>query len=956
MSTPTTSNKAKSGNSPKPGSSPKPDSVQGPYSKATPRGTPPRSKTYTASKADPGLGYTYRSRAPSDEDDLTPSPERQNSPTPDASKQRSTNDSLKASSSDAAAVAEALAKSSIQDNTAKKDELPKTYATVYQYDLRVIGRNGEISGALKKEICKAFSKEVFLGQTPEGVSKVSSRSFMTTKVLSVLGTKYVMNLQVTDDEKIKSARSAEYVKIRGQADDGKSATKWALTDTVMLIPKEGQLTPLPKGVNAELAKAVRAWASTTNSQDISNEQLMQYANEKHASVTKHGKDGEHWTDTVVIFAERTEMCIGPMLNIADSGAKGSALAQAVNFSMLNSDIKPADLTVSLSLGNRVFEEAKSLDCGLEVRQGFTLKPVITSDDVKMHVDKKPCTQHLFRQILVSDFLTSHFGPSGISCDATKAEELSKMLKGIKVTVATSKGSKTCNIRGVTHKSVHMIPINLAGSDGPITLGELYEKHYGKQLRYPTMPCIDLGYGDREYFVPAEACLLVKDQPFNHKVPFYATEKNFTQGVKERKPSVAKVGEPGFPFTNVEASNLDVLFAEVTIEPGMGRQPDMDRQWSIFRDALKTRFGGKIAESIRNDELVKLHYVLSKDKSQSSTATWAADLRKAVGIKAARTVVVVAIPAGKHNASIYNELKTICDTEIGVQCKVIRTNVLSKVVRGTDQELKVFTGAIVRNLLARTLHPAEAEKKASTLLEKKEVVAKGALLGVHVQPVEMSKVKNMQEQIIATEHLITITSSAVSEPADVYTTHHLVSTSEGNLAADQVVESLAEHTQKRYTASSHAVLYRSGTGADDRSQALDEMKKALGGIKQGAFVAYAAEKLLQLDSNSETLELDGLATTTDMGHLLNPFGLRSDFGKTYARDAKQVQEATRTYLLTHGQLSEERCRTVIANTSLPDILYLAQEASKYAQRYLEKVGDQIQLKEIKEELRGTLYYI
>ncbi|TKA72173.1 hypothetical protein B0A55_07881 [Friedmanniomyces simplex] len=917
---------------------------------------------------------------------------------------------------------------------AMRDSTALAVNTVYQYDIKILGGDS-LCGAATKQILKAFRKQVILEKTNGAMSQLSRSSFVAAEPIRQLEQEFRLHVHIAADAETTFAASrAKYVKVHDHKEDCETVKQWMLLGDMVPVPQTPGLSLRQGFGGPKPGSAYKQYAGRGRTDRTEREnELMAYAKQEHGKAV--GKeDGKHWTHTVVVMVDRTKFTIGrpemvpPMLGNESTNEKRSRLAQLFTGCML-SQAKPDG---SLQLGNRLFGEATALECGLEVRGGVMVKPGVCEDDENVHIIKTECKQHFYQPILLSDFMLAHFGTSVVSCDASKAEELTQVLKGVQVMVATSKGGKSRTIQGVTHKTASSLAICRDGDEGPITLADLYE---GKRLRHPTMPCINIGFAGRDHFVPAEACQLMRSQPFNHKLPFYANKQDFTQRPEIPKPSnssVKSTDAPHFPFSKIDASKLDVLFAEVVVHPNSSRRSDLgqlrlvqDKQWVIFQNEIKSRFKGAISDSVRKFREkqnqyppILLPYALRETKA--APRVWAEKLRKALRAKpdpASSSIVVVAVPAGKHNADIYKALKKVCETDVGIQCKVIRTNVLSKIVKSSEEIQKRFTGAIVRNLLARTLHPPALDQKYSEdkeyqlrFPEREEEVERGLLYGIHVQPVESSKIRTAtgeREWKIAPDQLITITSSALCIPGNVSTTHHLLSTVPGNGPAERLSECMYEHNEacKYDSKITHVALYRSGEGAGSTFQFRAEVKRLLQdhfGDAKRAFVAYVPETVVQLLGKSASIPDDdnsGHRTASDLftasllngsqvpesqrdgdrsltaqhlREMTNPFGLDAAFRQTYTRDPLEVQEAVRTYLLTHCHSEETEqaekniagvfphsCFSVLRNTAVPDILHLAQQASKYIQRFVEEVaGDEMkfELKDVKEELRGTLYYV
>ncbi|KAK0279161.1 hypothetical protein LTR35_008896 [Friedmanniomyces endolithicus] len=836
------------------------------------------------------------------------------------------------------------------------------------------------------------------------VSQLSRSSFVATERIPQLEQPLMLHIHVAADaDATIPASRAEYVKMHDHKEDGEILKQWVLLSEMMPVPRGSGMTETD---------------------------LKEIAKRQHAKVISE-QEGKHWTHTVVITADHTEETIGrfQLLDHDSTNAERTRVAQLINNRMLI-QAKPEG---SFLYGNRLFGKATTLNCGLEVRDGITVKPGIGHDDEEVHIMQTGCKQHFYQPILLSDFMLACFGPAISSCDASRAEELTKILKGVQVIVATSKGGKACTVQSVTHKTVSCLANRHDDDEGLIALDELYETHYSKRLRYPNMLCINVGLAGRAFLVSAEACQLL---------PFYAGEQNFTRRPEIPKPLRHKFTlevNPHFPFTKIRAAKLDLMFAQIVIIPS-GRHFNTDQlcelkkeQWMAFQSAIKYRFKGVVSESVRKYELnppTLLSYALRE--TDAASGVWAERLQVALGAKRANadapSIVVVVVPDSKHNADIYKVLKKTCETVISVQCKVIRANALSKIlkkpVEGTEQ--RRFTGAIVRNLLARTLHPPTLNLKYGNDEEYQlrfpapgKVSEKGVLFGIHIQSIASSKVRNGtcdREWKTAPGQLVTITSSANWITANVLTTHYLLPAGADDVAADHLSTCLKEHISSSKLIRgefTHVVLYRSGEGAGRRNELIVEMNGLVydhfDGVAGLTLVAYAPETVVQvlgdlavvssgqrsgmtasehevasgaknLLHDQDQRKQDRCIVDWHLREMTNPFGLDAAFRKVYVRDPQEVKDAMRAYHLTQVHIGFDETGkaqqndaaldtsySVLRDTTVPYILHLAQQASKYIQRFVEEMpsgenletGEQVmkfELQDVVPELRKTLYYV
>jgi eukaryotic translation initiation factor 2C len=94
--------------------------------------------------------------------------------------------------------------------------------------------------------------------------------------------------------------------------------------------------------------------------------------------------------------------------------------------------------------------------------------------------------------------------------------LRKILSQCKFKLTHRPCSKTFSIKSITAKSADEITFTLSGRDGApdekTSLAAYYKKVYGKDLRYPRLPCVVYGQNN---FVPMEFVAL---EPFNQLGP------------------------------------------------------------------------------------------------------------------------------------------------------------------------------------------------------------------------------------------------------------------------------------------------------------------------------------------------------------------------------------------------------------------------------------------------------
>lgn len=106
--------------------------------------------------------------------------------------------------------------------------------------------------------------------------------------------------------------------------------------------------------------------------------------------------------------------------------------------------------------------------------------------------------------------------------------LRKILNQVKFKLTHRNCSKIFSIRSITTKSANELTFTLAGRDGApdenINIAAYFKKIYGKDLRYPRLPCIVYG---KNNFVPFEFVAL---EPFNQLGPTKLTSDQVSSEV------------------------------------------------------------------------------------------------------------------------------------------------------------------------------------------------------------------------------------------------------------------------------------------------------------------------------------------------------------------------------------------------------------------------------------------
>ncbi|KAK3114894.1 hypothetical protein LTR53_006315 [Teratosphaeriaceae sp. CCFEE 6253] len=860
---------------------------------------------------------------------------------------------------------------------------------IYQYDVEVYSAP-PLSKVLTKQICKDFRDHAFKRQANSNTVKIDNKTLITSQPVPELEAVY---LRVSRSH---PAAGPGLFKV-SETDD-----KWMSLETAG--------TPVQL---AELANLIRDGAISQGTKT----NLQSFVVSVHEALEEPERAARH---AVIVVAKRKSVRIDGLLSL--TGPERSRHEQAAS-AWAAGKAKKDD---QLQINDRVFDAPTTMgECGVELRKGEVVKPGLRSDGATCAV-RSECKQLFFQPLQLSDFMLRYFGESLLTCTAAKAREFTRVLKGIQVRVASLKDAKKHTIQEVVYWTVDEVSVEGAGYSSAITLRERYEKMHGRRLKHDKYPCIDVGANGNHVYVAAEDCQLVEDQPFNHTLPVLGDAFPVHEGTADaeieggtgRMDAVAakKTSAVSHDIASrllpdkVDLTHCSVKMFEVVVIPPGRTRDDVDhlrlvndRTWGRLESALSQRFNGAI-----DDVITKMLTILPYEvhAPHNANQAWEKILRRDVldvppELPNERKIVVVAVPAGAHNHDNYERLKEVCDIQLGIQCKIIRADTLIKTVTGPRDELKRFTGAIVRNLLARTLHPPKLESVPA--LTQHETV-NGLLYGIHVrslQGIEVAGAAQIGTLNVARHRLITIASAATWHPGDVRTTHHLVladftkhadqDSMDGkaqyieNLTAcfQEHVETTADRFRTRQP--THVVFYRSGgdhTETDLITAAVQPLHPTIDRFRQ-ALISFTPETTVALQPGSPPVQLYGRAGQDAAAHfdthLADPFGMNTAFLRTYARDRKDgvlsrgdAGKVDDTRVPTHcirvclpisaAEGPQDAHYGILKQAFVPGILDLAQRGSRYALRYVHVpkgkggVVPGLELKRIQEGLRGMLYYI
>ncbi|RKP18566.1 Piwi-domain-containing protein [Rozella allomycis CSF55] len=171
------------------------------------------------------------------------------------------------------------------------------------------------------------------------------------------------------------------------------------------------------------------------------------------------------------------------------------------------DIPSCQFTVA----NRSFftESGKQIGRGLELRQGFYLSLKISSRSIICNAD---LVYSIFYQSITCDKMIFIVLRKEVqSLTESEIGVCSRALKNVKVLHKHLPRRKVSSARGLTRDPASRIIFKV--EDEKISVVEYFKTKYGIELKYPNLPCIEMGSEERRINVPVECCLIVPNQKY-----------------------------------------------------------------------------------------------------------------------------------------------------------------------------------------------------------------------------------------------------------------------------------------------------------------------------------------------------------------------------------------------------------------------------------------------------------
>ena len=432
---------------------------------------------------------------------------------------------------------------------------------------------------------------------------------------------------------------------------------------------------------------------------------------------------------------------------------------------------------------------------LEKRQGLKGKFVFTDNGKKVAIAHKPSTAIFFKRGTVSDLIISLCGPTrAVNPDDPLMNKISLLLRGLEITIALKDGfgKETRIIQNLAQSAVRK-PESIRGVKANVEVTD---------LRYPTMPLVDVGSSGRPFYFPAELCMIPGNQIFRGELP--AVDVSLSSAL-HTKDKIIKSYTPksGDPFQEVQPDDFRLFFATLNISSSANEvkaiRPEV---WNRFQHEVGQRFDAKLSKSVMQSKKVKL------DCSGEEEALMAIS-RFVRGSSGSKTALILAVNSTVDKGTV-EAIRSRCETMVGIQVCFVNMRELEKRYHpAATKDMVMYTGQIVRKLFSRAKVPGKLEDDTTTANASSRSLREGRLFGIHVanvpdlvegrvgmsRPFDLSRCFSVT--IVSVSNKVNADSTAAD---DLLTTHHTLQVnnqvaSRSQQVLTKIAELFAEHTKK-----------------------------------------------------------------------------------------------------------------------------------------------------------------
>lgn len=643
----------------------------------------------------------------------------------------------------------------------------------------------------------------------------------------------------------------------------------------------------------------------------------------------------------------------PARNVLDHFA-GSELARHLEAAL--------DLDPLLLRGAHVIGPVEKTESGIEYRPRLEASLVLTKDGTSPLIDfKERASAAFLPETTVADFLVDHFGcQASCGLDDHLLAKASKIFKGVRVCVAVVAADRPV----VT--TAHSL-VGSARWNPESLFGTLAGTSSIECLRFPDLPCINVGSEEKPFLYPAEFCKILPDQPYSgpRSGPLQIEPATFNTTPLVLKAHAPKSSDSN-PFSDVGETDFTFIFVRLVGPAGTSSPSAI--AWKDFQHELGQRFNGKLLTSV----LGAKHF--SGDLEQLRDQL----MHKGYCSAGVKTVVLIAAPASVPTSEL-DAFKAFCDTKIGAQVQVVAAAEINRRCKrdAENRRMVMYTGQVARKIFARALIPGLPDAGSVLSLElssKAQKISTSSVFGIKVGPLGQHNNADGGGK----SYLITVVSKVGSLTKSVSTsTIPFTVSSESTLVDQGIPEAFRAAIQenKPVLPTETTTVYISGLPETDRSQIIRlttalraELPKSHHGKAEHAsftLLAMAPEprvSVLTAEPASKGSSDDGNDSAIDkkspVSHLVLAQVYRKPAG--YHNADGSLKEGTKLWRTDRGKITLPntlvKLEEFFSKAREPSILQLAAKANKRSMGRVVKADGKYKVLDVKESLKGTLWYL
>ncbi|CAO2813226.1 unnamed protein product [Amaranthus hypochondriacus] len=354
-------------------------------------------------------------------------------------------------------------------------------------------------------------------------------------------------------------------------------------------------------------------------------------------------------------------------------------------------------SVNLGTGN--------LGEGLEYWRGYyqSIRPTQMGLSLNMDSSARP----FLEAVMVPEFVQNYLNLRDLSRPLSDANrvKVKRALKGVTVEVIHTGYKKSCKIIGLSNDpSSHLM---FSAGETEMSVFQYFKNKYKIPLRYPLLPCIQIGQPKRQTYLPMEVCKISEGQKYLKKLNErqvtqllratcqrpHEREENINKMVKDNKFGQNQMVKQEFGMNVSEVcATIDARVLpppmlkyhesgkEKEVAPGVGQWNMIDKKmytgakvdrWAIvsfsnLEQGLVNHFGNDLVAMC-----VSKGMVFNKNPCVPTCFAHPAQIEKTLSelwIRAGKQLQLLIIILPDSTGS-YGPIKRICETELGIvsQC-------------------------------------------------------------------------------------------------------------------------------------------------------------------------------------------------------------------------------------------------------------------------------------------------